>query len=327
MNHVWFPDQCWEVFKQAKLPRPCHSDAAALLLFLWSPQMCFLPSSSPISWLPALPVPSFPSGRSHCAGLCMNTWAGWHWMRTDPRPCGQADWHSRLWFRGETQGQHVLLLVRDCESRNNCGWPRLESLVFPSPASGLFLERCCANQDMMSRCPIAPSSSSSMFLPLFLTAFLSHNKTWKLPCLAFHSNAPTAVIPGFHKDLSRFYSWEVRSISLPVEQGRRRGRSATRSRVWPSKCWAPIDSVPELGPSQLCLARCWAGCRQLAGTATSLGGSQAWDCVWGQGATSVPCSTAGTCPVISQSRFSTIFRVIDIPDGKDLWALLTILPA
>lgn len=45
-------------------------------------------------------------------------------------------------LRGKTQRHHILLLARDCESGNNCEWPRLESSVVPTAALVLHLERC-----------------------------------------------------------------------------------------------------------------------------------------------------------------------------------------
>lgn len=185
MNYVWLPDQRWEVFKQLKLIKPCYNDATVLLLFLWSPQMCLLPSSSPMSWFPALPVSSFLQEDITVLGHAGNMWAHqtqcaarwWEAMAWEGSPVAEWHWgapnHLQLttahmgrqigtWgcgLGGETQRQHILLLARDCESRNNCGWPRLESSVLPTPALVLFLERCCANKVTVSCCPVAPSST------------------------------------------------------------------------------------------------------------------------------------------------------------------------
>lgn len=190
MNCVWFPHQCWKVIKQVKLSKPHFSDVATLTSSPGSlPCWCLLSA-----W-----------GDNTVLGHAMNTWAMQRtyakntshlmcntlssWERPQHKkgpflsicfehedthlelitgPTGSWVWPVKLWVgRWNPRTPHA----------SACTGLRVKKQLwvaktgqFGVPHPRLFLERCCAEEVLLSCCPITPSSSMFLSAP-FPTGF------------------------------------------------------------------------------------------------------------------------------------------------------------
>lgn len=208
---------------------------AALLLFLWSPQLCLLVNrlSDLISCFPAMPASSFPPVETT---LCRAV----RWTRgltVTHRTC----WVKDVQFTREATARGRSLLAQLLWGRSSalCGSSRIpqgagsgvwgcglgdkaRGQTDTSAWTGLWVQRqwrlaktgelglphpspsVIFGKVLRWGGPVVLSLPATTCFCLFSCCFfLSHNKAWKLACLAIYPNAPAAVIPAFHKDLSR----------------------------------------------------------------------------------------------------------------------------
>lgn len=118
---------------------------------------------------------------------------------------------SGLWGCGlgdETWGPHILLLAQTCESRDNYGWPRLESSAFPTPDyfwKGAVLKRSCCHVVLSLPAAAAPFPAGFFFLI---------TRPGNYPVLLF------ILIPIFHKDLPRCISGGSETLCCPCSKAR-----------------------------------------------------------------------------------------------------------